>query len=99
MKLPFTLKQLRILKAIASKKNFTKAAKMLFISQPTLSKQLQLLEYQLGICLINRETTIIGPLKNSLNAPFKTTLSHLKSNSLDYGYAINQTLFSFKENM
>ena len=59
MKLPFTLKQLRILKAIASKKNFTKAAKMLFISQPTLSKQLQMLEDQLGVCLINRRTTPI----------------------------------------
>ena len=55
MTLPFNLKQLRILKAIASEKNFTKAGYLLFISQPTLSKQIKILENQLGILLINRE--------------------------------------------
>jgi len=59
MKLPFTLKQLRILKAVVSKKNFTKAAEMLFVSQPSLSKQIRILEKQLGILLIKRK-------KNSL---------------------------------
>ena len=52
MRLPFTLKQLRIIKAIAYTKNFTQAAKMLFISQPTLSKQIKILENQLKIKLI-----------------------------------------------
>ena len=33
MGLPFTLQQLRIIKAVASEKNFTKAAQILFISQ------------------------------------------------------------------
>ena len=59
MKLPFTLKQLRILKAVASKKNFTKAAEMLFVSQPSLSKQIRILEKQLGILLINRKNNNI----------------------------------------
>ena len=53
--LPFTLQQLRILKAIATEKNFTKAASLLYISQPSLSKQIKLLEKNLDTILINRE--------------------------------------------
>lgn len=55
MILPFTLQQLRILKAVAAEKNFTKAADILFISQPSLSKQIKNLEKTLGVTLINRE--------------------------------------------
>ena len=55
MILPFTLQQLRILKAVAAEKSFTKAAETLFISQPSLSKQIKLLENRLGIILLNRE--------------------------------------------
>jgi DNA-binding transcriptional LysR family regulator len=40
--LPFTLQQLRILKAIATEQNFTKAAKLLYLSQPSLSKQINI---------------------------------------------------------
>ena len=54
MVLPFTLQQLRIFKAIASEKSFTQAAEILFVSQPSLSKQIQALEYELGISLFNR---------------------------------------------
>ena len=60
MTLPFTLQQLRILKAIASEKNFTQASKILFISQPSISKQVKILENQLGILLINREKNKIS---------------------------------------
>ena len=60
MRLPFTLQQLRILKAISSEKSFTKAAEILFISQPSLSKQIKLLENQLGILLINRTNNKIS---------------------------------------
>lgn len=60
MTLPFTLQQLRIIKAIASENNFTKAAEILFISQPSLSKQVKLLENRLGILLINRENNKIS---------------------------------------
>ena len=42
--LPFTLQQLRILKAIATEKNFTKAAELLYLSQPSLSKQIKTLD-------------------------------------------------------
>jgi DNA-binding transcriptional LysR family regulator len=55
MILPFTLQQLRILKAVAAEKSFTKAAETLFISQPSLSKQIKILENRLGIVLLNRE--------------------------------------------
>ena len=44
--LPFTLQQLRILKAVATEKNFTKAAELLYLSQPSLSKQIKALEKQ-----------------------------------------------------
>ena len=51
---PFTLHQLRILRAIAAEQSFTKAAETLYLSQPSLSKQLKILEDSLGLLLINR---------------------------------------------
>ena len=54
MVLPFTLQQLRIFKAIASEKSFTQAAEILFVSQPSLSKQVKTLENHLGILLLHR---------------------------------------------
>jgi DNA-binding transcriptional LysR family regulator len=58
--LPFTLQQLRILRAIATDKNFTKAASSLSISQPSLSKQIKILEENLDTILINRERNQIS---------------------------------------
>jgi DNA-binding transcriptional LysR family regulator len=60
MTLPFTLQQLRILKAIASEKSFTRAADILFVSQPSLSKQIKALENRLNISLINRENNTVS---------------------------------------
>lgn len=60
MILPFTLQQLRILKAVASEKSFTKAAEILYVSQPSLSKQIKILENRLGIILLNRESNTIS---------------------------------------
>jgi DNA-binding transcriptional LysR family regulator len=62
--LPFTLQQLRILKAIATEKNFTRAADVLYISQPSLSKQIKTLEKNLGITLINRKSNKISLTEN-----------------------------------
>jgi len=62
--LPFTLQQLRILKAIATEKNFTKAAEVLYVSQPSLSKQIKTLEKNLDILLINRESNRISLTEN-----------------------------------
>ena len=58
--LPFTLQQLRILKAVATEKNFTKAAAALYLSQPSLSKQIKNLEKNLDTVLINRERNQIS---------------------------------------
>jgi DNA-binding transcriptional LysR family regulator len=62
--LPFTLQQLRILKAIATEKNFTKAAELLYLSQPSLSKQIKTLEKNLNVLLINRENNKISLTEN-----------------------------------
>ena len=53
--IPFTLQQLRILRAVATEKNFTKAAEILYLSQPSLSKQIKILEKNLDTILLNRE--------------------------------------------
>jgi len=62
--LPFTLQQLRILKAIATEKKFTKASEILYLSQPSLSKQLKTLEKNLDVLLINRENNKISLTEN-----------------------------------
>ena len=61
---PFTLQQLRILKAIATEKNFTKAADVLYLSQPSLSKQIKTLEKNLNVLLIHRENNKISFTEN-----------------------------------
>jgi DNA-binding transcriptional LysR family regulator len=62
--LPFTLQQLRILKAVATEKSFTKAAEALYLSQPSLSKQIKTLEKNLDVLLINRENNKISLTEN-----------------------------------
>ena len=52
--LPFTLDQLRILKAIAAEGSFKKAADLLYVTQPAVSLQIQNLEKQLEITIFDR---------------------------------------------
>ena len=52
--LPFTLDQLRILKAIAEEGSFKKAADILYVTQPAVSLQVQNLEKQLEITIFDR---------------------------------------------
>nr|YP_009511578.1 lysR transcriptional regulator [Melanthalia intermedia]AXI97455.1 lysR transcriptional regulator [Melanthalia intermedia] len=52
--LPFTLDQLRILKAIIKEGSFKRAADSLYVSQPAISLQIQNLEKQLSIPLFER---------------------------------------------
>ena len=60
-----TITQLRYVLAVAENKNFTKAAEKTFVTQPTLSMQIQKLEDELGIIIFDRskkpiELTEIG---------------------------------------
>nr|YP_010338476.1 LysR transcriptional regulator [Rhodaphanes brevistipitata]UNJ18426.1 LysR transcriptional regulator [Rhodaphanes brevistipitata] len=52
--IPFTLDQLRILKAIINEGSFKRAADSLYISQPAVSLQVQNLERQLNVPLFDR---------------------------------------------
>jgi DNA-binding transcriptional LysR family regulator len=52
--IPFTLDQLRILKAIAVEGSFKRAADSLYVSQPAVSLQVQNLEKQLNVPLFDR---------------------------------------------
>ena len=61
---PFTLQQLKILKAIATERSFTKAAKNLYISHPAISKQIRTLEKNLDVILLEREKNKISLTEN-----------------------------------
>lgn len=49
-----TITQLRYVLAVAEHKNFTKASQHAFVTQPTLSMQIQKLEEELGVEIFNR---------------------------------------------
>ena len=62
--LPFTLQQLRILKAVITEKSFTSAARVLFLSQSHISKQIRALEQTLGVSLLRRDSRIVSLTEN-----------------------------------
>ena len=52
----FDLSQLRCFTTLAAELNFRRAAERLHMTQPPLSRQIQLLEHQLGVSLFTRST-------------------------------------------
>jgi len=50
-----TLKQFKILEAIVEQRNYTEAAKSLFMTQPAVSMQVKQMEEQIGLPLFERE--------------------------------------------
>lgn len=55
-----TITQLRYVLAVAEHRNFTKAAEKVFVTQPTLSMQIQKLEEELGVQIFDRVKKPIG---------------------------------------
>ena len=51
-----TLTQLKYMNAVAEYGNFTIAAEKCYVTQPTLSMQIQKLEEELGVKIFNRST-------------------------------------------
>jgi len=56
-----TLKQLKILEAIAAQSSYTKAAKSLFMTQPAVSMQVKQMETQIGLPLFDRNGKKVSP--------------------------------------
>nr|YP_009497625.1 rubisco operon transcription regulator [Astrosyne radiata]YP_009497674.1 rubisco operon transcription regulator [Astrosyne radiata]AWT40338.1 rubisco operon transcription regulator [Astrosyne radiata]AWT40387.1 rubisco operon transcription regulator [Astrosyne radiata] len=60
----YTFDQLRIFKVVSYTKNFNKAAKILYISQPTLVKNIKLLESSIQLKLFHQTNNKISLTKN-----------------------------------
>ena len=58
------VKQLEAFVAVAKYKNFSKAARELFLTQPTVSAHIQNLEKELGTILFNRNNKCITLTKS-----------------------------------
>lgn len=55
-----TINQMRCFSTVAKELNFAKAAKQLYISQPAVSHQIQLLENELGVQLFHRSSRSVS---------------------------------------
>jgi len=61
-----TLRQFKILEAIVEKRNYTEAAKSLFMTQPAVSMQVKQMEEQISLPLFEREGKQVRPTEAGL---------------------------------
>jgi len=87
-----TFQQIHYFLSIAKVLNFTEASKMLFISQPALSKQIQVLEDELGFTLLtrNKRSVSLTPEGEQLNKEW-IVLEEMMINSIYNAKLLNQT--------
>ena len=74
------LQQIEYFLAVAEKLNFTEAARSLYISQPSLSKQISLLEEELGFQLFirNKRMVRLTPAGEVLNRRWRKWITELE---------------------
>lgn len=77
---------------VATEKSFTKAAEKLFVSQPTLSRQIQELESELGVSLFIRESHSVSLTSAGLKFLPKATDILKKVQSLSHMFDDNKTI-------
>ncbi len=73
-----TIIQLRYMLLVAEHKNFTVAANKSFVTQPTLSIQIQKLEEELGTKIFNRNTKPV--LLTEIGRKFRKNSKYLSKN-------------------
>ncbi len=64
-----TITQLKYILSVAEYKNFTTASEHCFVTQPTLSMQIQKLEEELGVKIFNRSKKPLQLAKKLSNKP------------------------------
>ncbi|WP_051249009.1 LysR family transcriptional regulator [Acidovorax sp. JHL-9] len=91
------IRQLKYFVAVANARNFTRASELLHIAQPPLSRQIQLLEEELGVKLILRNTrplrlTEAGRVFYEQALQIINRLDQLKTTTRQLGLNEKQTL-------
>jgi len=76
-----TLTELRYIVAVAKEKQFCKAAKACYVSQPTLSLGIKKLEEELGVVLFERkhQELVITPIGQKIVAQAERALKEVKT--------------------
>jgi DNA-binding transcriptional LysR family regulator len=87
-----TFQQIHYFLTIANVLNFTEASKMLFISQPALSKQIQVLEEEIGLSLLirNKRSVSLTPEGEQIYKEW-TVIEEMMVNSIYNAKLLNQT--------
>ena len=83
MEVTMTLQQLKYFISVAETGNFTRSANQLFTSQPTISRQIQMLEDELGYALLNRNSKPI-----QLTVPGKILYDGVKEAIAEINYTL-----------